>query len=326
MQTQPIPVILDVDTGYDDALALLLALGSPRLTIRGITCVAGNQRLPQVVQNTLTLLDAVGAPEIPVAAGMATPLLEELREPSPLHGLDGMGDLGLPAPRRAAVGFHAVELLHQLLAAASEPIHLIALAPLTNIALFLRMYPALQAKIAGIMVMGGTFLAAGNSSPTAEFNIRQDPEAAAIVLESGVPIQLYTLDVFRDVQLTRAEIDALMATGTPNEQTPARIAGRILDYVCHYFQRDYGLIGDAGAVAAVIDPAAVTLAPHRITVELSGRVGRGQTVLDRRTPAQQKLLTEWGTAAPQEIEVVTAVDATRSKELFLAALAQSKIT
>lgn len=320
MNEQPIPVILDVDTGYDDALAILLALGSPRLAIQGITCVAGNQRLPQVVLNTLTLLDAVGAPAIPVAAGMDAPLLEMLREPSPLHGHDGMGDLGLPAPRRQAVSVHAVELLRQLVDEAAEPVQLIALAPLTNIALFLRMYPQLHEKIAGIMVMGGTFLAAGNSSPTAEFNIRQDPEAAAIVLESGLPIQLYTLDVFRDVQLTRAEIDGLMASGTPDQPTPAQITGRILDYVCNYFQRDFGLIGDAGAATGVIDPAGLTLEPYRITVELSGRVGRGQTVLDRRTPAQQERLTEWGAPAPTAIDVVTAVDAERLKQLFLDAI------
>ena len=320
MSPKPIPVILDVDTGYDDALAILLALGSSRLAIQGITCVAGNQRLPQVVLNTLTLLDAVGAPPIPVAAGMDAPLLEELRDPSPLHGFDGMGDLGLPAPRRQAVAEHADELLHRLLRAATEPVQLIALAPLTNLALFLRMYPALRSNIRGIMVMGGTFLAAGNSSATAEFNIRQDPEAAAIVLESGLPVQLYTLDVFRDVQLTRGEIDTLIATGALHVQTPARIAGRILDYVCHYFQRDYGLIGDAGAVAGVIDPGGLTVAPHAITVELSGRIGRGQTVLDRRPPVQQARLTEWGTPAPHTIEVVTAVDADRLKRLFLTAL------
>ncbi|MCB0117186.1 MAG: nucleoside hydrolase, partial [Caldilineaceae bacterium] len=180
------PTILDVDTGYDDALALLLALRSPALDVRGVTCVAGNQRLPQVVVNTLKIMDVVGA-DVPVAAGMDRPLIEELREPALLHGHDGMADLGLPPSTRKVLDVHAVEFMRQTLAASTEPVTIIALAPLTNIATFLRMYPGLRDRIGEIVIMGGSAIAHGNTSPLAEFNIRQDPEAAAIVLSSGLP-------------------------------------------------------------------------------------------------------------------------------------------
>ncbi len=247
--TPPIPVLLDVDTGYDDALALLLALRSPALDVRGITCVAGNQRLPQVVTNTLKLLDALGDDTTPVAAGMAQPLLEPMRPPATLHGQDGMADLGLPSPTRTVAPLHAVELMRRTLEESTTPVTLICLAPLTNIAVFLRMYPHLRPKIGQIMVMGGALMAHGNTSPTAEFNIRQDPEAAAIVLESGLPVRLYPLDVFRAIAFRRDEAAALAAAQPP----AAHLAGRILSFVCDFFQRDYALVGDAGTVAAIID-------------------------------------------------------------------------
>ena len=136
-----LPVLLDVDTGGDDALALLLAMASPALDVRGITCVVGNHRLDRVVTNTLTLLDAIEAPPVPVAAGMDRAILEAQASPPPLHGQDGMGDLDLPAPRRTALDVHAGEFLRRSLADADEPLTLICLAPLTNIAMLLLMYP-----------------------------------------------------------------------------------------------------------------------------------------------------------------------------------------
>ena len=286
--TSPIPVILDVDTGYDDALALLLALRSPRLNVLGITCVAGNQRLSQVVTNTLKIVDVAGG-AVPVAAGMERPLIESMRPPHALHGADGMADLNLPAPRCEPVEIHAVEFLRRSLAAAPEPVTLIALAPLTNIAVFLRMYPALHAKIRQIAVMGGAFLDCGNTSPLAEFNARHDPEATAIVLESGLPVRLYPLDVFRQIRFSRAEIAEFMASREP----AAQVAGRIMHFSCHYFQSDYSLIGDAGTVATVIDVTGCRVARYPISVELNGTATRGMTVLDRRSPAQRERSRDW---------------------------------
>jgi pyrimidine-specific ribonucleoside hydrolase len=132
--------------------------------------------LDQVVVNTLKVLDIAGAADIPVAAGMRQPLLEAVQLPSVILGHDGMGDLGLATSTRQLAEAHAVELLRQLLSQAVAPVTLIALAPLTNIAVLLRMYPEVRSKIAGITIMGGTFIAPGNTSPLAEFNVRVDPE------------------------------------------------------------------------------------------------------------------------------------------------------
>lgn len=309
-------LILDVDTGYDDALALLLGLRSPGVRVLGITCVAGNHALDQVLNNTLRILDLAAAPPIPVALGMDRPLIEARREPSLLHGRDGMGDTGLSPSARQPVAEHAVEFLRRTVEAAEVPPTLVALAPLTNIAAFIRLYPALARRLAGITVMGGTYVSHGNTSPLAEFNLRQDPEAAAIALESGLPIRLYPLDPFRQLVLDAAEIAALAADERPIPQ----IAGRIMRYVAGYLGREACAIGDAGALAITLDPSHATIARFPVTVELTGTATRGMTVLDRRTPWQRAGLTEWWRAAPHEIEVVTALDVDYYKALFLRAL------
>ena len=312
-----LPVLLDVDTGGDDALALLLAISSPALDVRGISCVAGNCPLEQVVANTLTLLDAIDAPPVPVAAGMARPILDSGLTPPPLHGADGMGDLGLPAPRRTAVELHAVELLRRSLAEAAGPLTLICLAPLTNIAMLLRMYPRIKEKIARLYVMGGTFAAPGNATPAAEFNIRCDPEAAAIVLQSDLPVSLYPLDPFRQVWFTQAEGRALSQAGG----MAARIAGGIVLHYCRYFKADYSLIGDAGTVAALIEPEGATTERYPMRVELSGSATRGATVFDRRSESQN----EGGGRGWAEIDVITGVNARRYRRLMAAALDAEEI-
>jgi pyrimidine-specific ribonucleoside hydrolase len=323
MQAGRLPVILDVDTGKDDALALLLALRSPRLHVLGITCVAGNHRLEQVVINTLKTLDVAGAPEIPVVAGMRQPLIEPLRTPMALHGADGMSDLGLPESRRQLSPLHAVEWLRQTLARADEPVHLVALAPLTNLAVFVRIYPDMLPAIASLTIMGGTFAEAGNTSPHAEFNVRYDPEAAAIVLASGLPIRLYPWDVFRRVTFSNAECARMMEEGEP----AAKMAGRILRHSCDFFRMTSALIGDAGAVATVIDPDGATFARYPISVELSGHTSRGMTVIDRRSvEARQRLEGEWWTTSAAEVDVCVEVDAERYRRLFAHAMGATDVT
>ncbi len=316
MKTPPLPILLDVDTGADDALALLLAMRSPVLDVRAITCVAGNHELSNVVDNTLRLLDYVDAPDVPVAAGMQQPLLEAMRPPFPLHGADGMADLDLPSPRRSLVDEHAVELMRRTLQDAAEPLTVVALAPLTNIAVFLRMYPDLHARIARIVSMGGTFRVPGNTSPTAEFNIRQDPEAAAIVLESGLPVTLYPLDPFRQVRFNRAEIASFLSA----DDLAAQTAGRIMLQMCDYFPADSSLIGDAGTVAMVIDPAGATIERLPITVDLAGEANRGRTVFDLRSQKARSTHSHWWQTSQAEIDVVAGVDADRYRRLFAATL------
>lgn len=209
------PVLLDVDTGVDDAHALLLALRSPALKVVGITTVAGNIDVEQVTANTLKVLDIARAPDIPVARGMSQPLVEPTHYVPQIHGSDGLGNLNPPPSKRQTVSQHAVDFLIQTLLAAPEPITLIPLAPLTNIGAALRLEPRIGLKIAQIVLMGGSAFAGGNASPWAEANIYYDPEAAHIVFTSGLPIVMYGWDVFVQVGFSRQEAQDFLASANP---------------------------------------------------------------------------------------------------------------
>ena len=282
---RPIPVILDVDTGVDDACALLLAALHPGLDLRAVTCVAGNAALAQVVINTLTVLDCAGRPEVPVAAGCDRPLLEDPGDARHVHGEDGMGDLGWAASTRIPDKRHAVELLRDVLlaaAAAGERITLVTLAPMTNLALLLRTYPVVAQGIERIVFMGGA-AASGNATASAEFNIWHDPEAAAIVLDAaadlGIAATMYGLDVFYRPRVSRAEAAELIATDSDG---PAGLAGRLIDFQCDRFGSTDAMIGDAGAVCSVLAPEGLLTRAMPLRVELAGRFSRGRTIVDHR--------------------------------------------
>ena len=317
---EPMPVVLDVDTGVDDACALLLAARHPRLDLRAVTCVAGNTALDQVVRNTLTVLAAAGAGSVPVARGADRPLLEEHRSAHHVHGTDGMGDLGWPAPAGAAVvPERAVELLRDLLTtagASGRRITLVTLAPLTNVALLLRTYPETAAGIERLVFMGGS-AGGGNATAAAEFNVWHDPEAAAIVLaachELGVPATMYGLDVFYEPRITMAEAARL---GTAPAGSAARLAGELIAFQGRRVGSDLATIGDAGAVCAVIDPAGLTTRPMPVRVELSGSWTRGRTVVDTRADAIDRANDPHGPGLAL-VEVATAVDGERYRRLWL---------
>jgi pyrimidine-specific ribonucleoside hydrolase len=307
-------VVLDVDTGIDDALAILLAVRHPALDLRAITCAGGNAPVDQVVANTLKVLDAAGAGDVPVARGAARPLLEPARDARHVHGLDGMADLGLAESPRRPVEVHAVELLRATIESASRPVTLVPLAPLTNIALLLRTYPACAERIERIVLMGGAALR-GNATASAEFNVWHDPEAAAIVLGSGLAVTMYGLDVFYDVTVSRDEAAEL----TGSQDPAARLAGQLLLFSVGRFGGAAATIGDAGAVAAVIDPAGLRTVRHPVRVELAGRWTRGQTVVDRRDWLGDLDHDPHG-RSPAEVEVALGVDGERYRRLFLDAV------
>ena len=308
--TAPVPVILDVDTGVDDACALLLAAMHPAVDLRAVTCVGGNASVDDVVGNTLKVLDTAGRGDVPVARA-ASPLLEPVRQALHVHGDDGMADLGWPASSRRPDPRHAVELLRDLLGQAasggpSDLITLVPLAPLTNIALLLRTYPAASAGLREIVFMGGA-AHAGNATASAEFNVWHDPEAAAIVLEAAgelsIPVVMYGLDVFYDVVITRAQAFELMAVGGRG------LAGRLIDFQCGRFGTPHATIGDAGAVCAV-----TTRLPVR--VELAGAYSRGRTIVDRRDWSGDIAHDPHG-VSPTSVEVALSVDAGRYADLWL---------
>ncbi|WP_245934103.1 nucleoside hydrolase [Branchiibius hedensis] len=310
-----IPVILDVDTGVDDACALLLAGRHPALDLRAVSCVGGNAPVDDVVRNTLIALHAAGRDDVPVARGADRPLLEAPVDARHVHGDDGMGDLGWPPAARRADPRHAVELLRDTLLASPERITLIPLAPMTNIALLLRSYPQVAPKIERIVFMGGA-ADVGNATASAEFNVFHDPEAAAIVLaataELGIAVTMYGLDVFYAPVVSREQAAALTSSEA------ARLGGALITFQCDRFGSAAATIGDAGAVCAVIDPAGLTTRELPMRVELGGSWSRGRTIVDRRDWDGDMSHDPHGPAP--RIEVALEVDAARYANLWLETL------
>ncbi|MFI0540703.1 pyrimidine-specific ribonucleoside hydrolase [Streptomyces canus] len=317
MTGQPIPVIIDCDTGVDDALALLFAVRHPGIDLRAVTCVAGNTDVDGVVRNTLTVLEQAGAGDVPVARGAARPLIEPVRTAQHVHGLDGMGDLGLPAPARVAVDVDAVTLLRREILASPTPVTLVPTAPLTNIALLLRTHPEVVRNIERIVFMGGA-VATGNATPVAEFNVWHDPEAAAILLTAGVPITMYGLDVFKRVIVPAADVQRLRASAEPS----LRMAGELLAHRDPATSGDptpTGGLGDAGAVCAVVDPGGLTTELLPVEVSLAPGPTRGQTVVDRRARPGESEIHE-GEREVTLVDVGLDVDVERYVKLWLTAV------
>ena len=308
-------VILDVDTGIDDAFALLFAARHPKINLLGVTCVDGNTNVDQVIVNTLKVLDAAGAGEIPVARGAVRPLLGQSHYAEYVHGADGMGDLGLPNSTRAIDSRTAVELIRDLVEASPEPVTLVPLAPLTNIALFLRAFPETAKKVKRIVLMGGS-ASAGNATPAAEFNVWHDPEAAAIVFQSGVPILMYGLDVFMRPGITADEAKTLEASADPC----AQFAGALTTAFVARIGSPVTL-GDYGAVASVIAPELITTEFFDVVVDTSAGPARGQTIVDRRPPLEleiEPLRLESGA----HVEVTLDLDVEGIRNLWLTTIDQ----
>ncbi|WP_083454840.1 nucleoside hydrolase, partial [Nostocoides japonicum] len=260
-------------------------------------------------------------------AAAARPLLQEPGDARHVHGADGMGDLGWPPSGRRPDDRHAVELLRDLLLpAASGPFEarptLVPLAPMTNIALLLRTYPAVAQGIRRIVFMGGA-AQVGNATASAEFNVFHDPEAAAIVLDAcadlGVEVVMYGLDVFYRPRVTCVEADALIARGARSARRVCELAGRLIRFQCERFGTDSATIGDAGAVCAVVAPDGLVTEPLPVRVELAGTWSRGRTIVDRRDWAGDLSHDPHG-AAPAVISVALGVDAQRYADVWLSTL------
>lgn len=325
MTAAPIPVVLDVDTGVDDACALLFAALHPDLELQAVTCVAGNTGLDRVVPNTLTVLAAAGATDVPVGRGATRPLLGDHRHAEHVHGTDGMGDLGWPLPAGAAVPDHAVELLRATLTAAARSgrrVTLVTLAPLTNVALLLHTYPEVAAGIERLVFMGGS-AAGGNATAAAEFNVWHDPEAAAMVLaaghELGVAMTMYGLDVFYRPRITMAQAAELRSAP---EGSAARLAGELIAFQGRRLGDDRATIGDAGAVCAVVDPEGLTTSARPVRVELTGSWTRGRTVVDLRGDALDRD-NDPQAAAKGVVDVATDVDADRYQRLWVSTVSSA---
>jgi pyrimidine-specific ribonucleoside hydrolase len=279
------PILLDVDTGADDALAILYAVRHPGLRVLGISCVAGNAGIDQVVRNTLKVLDSAGAPrDIPIARGAARPLVERAGPEDPFHGEDGLGGVVLPDSTRDTSPLTAVEMLRQQIADSPEPVTVVGLAPQTNLALLLTLHPDVLGNVERVVFMGGS-ASIGNVTAVAEFNVWQDPEAATCVIESAAASTMYGLDVFTRLAVDQATADRFSASAEPGMRAAGELLYRRGARSDRPGQTYVGLIGDAGTLVYLTDPDLFTTETFPVRVNLTG-IGRGQTIVDRRPVAQ----------------------------------------
>ena len=279
-----LPVIIDCVPGHDDALALLLAAGDSRLRLLGVTTVAGNQTLEKTTRNALRILAVAGVADVPVAAGCGRPLVGDLTVAEDIHGSSGLDGPDLDVPVAEVADVHGVELMRRLITGSTEPVTLIATGPLTNVALLLRGHPEVIPHVRRIVFMGGS-TDRGNTTPYGEFNIVTDPEAADIVLRSGLPTTMIGLNVTHQALATTEIIAEFHGLGT----RLGTVCADLMTFFASTYQRVFGFehppVHDPIAVAAVIDPSIVRTVAAPVAVELAGTHTRGATVVDlhRRT-------------------------------------------
>lgn len=273
--------VIDCDPGQDDAVALLLALaGSEEIDLAGVTVVAGNVPLALTVRNALQICELAGRSDVRVFAGADRPLSRLLDTAEAVHGKTGMDGADLPEPVMTLQDGHAADFIVESAMAGPEPLTLVALGPLTNIALALQRRPEIAGRIGRLCLMGGA-AAGGNTTPVAEFNMHVDPEAAAQVFASGIPIAMFGLDVTHRVLVTDAHIERLRGIGSG----AATAVARMLAFYTRFDRRRYGWKGgplhDPCVIAWLLRPSLFVLHPANVVVETEGRFTTGQTVVDR---------------------------------------------
>ena len=269
-----IPVIIDTDPGLDDAMALLMALASNQLDIRGITTIAGNGLVEQHSNNALSILEYVGA-TIPVYSGANQPILQPRSGAAKIHGESTLGGVNLPKTKNLKVAkLTAVEFMVKELLGSEKKIRLIALGPLTNLAILLASAPEVKGHIEEIIIMGGAAVG-GNRTPVAEFNIWQDPEAAHIVFASGVPIIMCGLDVTRKATLRKEDLDRIDSVGGKAGWLYSELLKELA-----IRQKDGVVVHDAVAMARALKPDLFSGSTHYVAIDLTGKHTRGCTVTD----------------------------------------------
>jgi purine nucleosidase len=287
-------LLIDCDTGIDDALALLYAFGSPDAEVAGLSCVAGNVMLDDIVRNTLAVAELSGRPDVGVARGRDRPLVRDLRIAADTHGPAGLGYAELPAPAGEPALEEAADAIVRQARERPGELTLVTLGPLTNVAVALDREPGLPRLLAGLVMMVGAYRSPGNTAPTLEWNAIVDPEALAAVIAGweaaggDVPRpRALGLDVTERAKMTPDHIARLAAR--VGDDDPRGIVPFVTDALRFYFEFHsrydgfYGaFIHDALAVAAALDPSLARTEPLRVEIELEGRWTSGETVTDWR--------------------------------------------
>lgn len=280
------PILIDTDPGIDDALALCLALASPEVSVEALTTVAGNAPVDRATRNVARILSVVRPARPPIVArGAEKPLARSLVSAASVHGQDGLGDLprwrGAPEPSLALAPIDGADLILEMARRHRGELLLVALGPLTNLALALERDPGSLRAVRRVVVMGGAIAVPGNVTAVAEFNFYVDPHAAARVMEAGLPLTLVPLDATSRAVWSSAAIESLAETSDPVVGFVRALARRGLELLL-----GVGEVGitlhDPLAVAAAIDPTLVHLTPLAVAVETDGALTPGMSVADRR--------------------------------------------
>jgi purine nucleosidase len=315
--------LIDTDTASDDAVALIMALRAPDVRVAAITTVAGNVDVQQATRNALYTVELCGA-DVPVFSGAEKPLLRAYTDATWFHGRDGLGDHNYPPPRSSPGQKHAVDAIIDTIAT-NPGLVLVTLGPLTNVAMALSRKPALAAKVSRCVVMGGAPCCEGNVTPAAEYNIWVDPEAARIVMLSGLPIELIGWQLCRGRaildhgDITHVEgFNTKLAHFAIECNSHARVALKIQtgeDGIC---------LPDPVAMCTALDPTIGTeWSEHYVDVETQSGLTRGMTVVDRLNVAgDERNRAVWSQAsgAGRKAKVCWTIDTKRWKEALFSAL------
>ncbi|WP_040156067.1 uridine-preferring nucleoside hydrolase UriH [Mobilicoccus massiliensis] len=307
----PRKIVLDCDPGLDDAVAMLLAHGSPEIDLLAVTTIGGNQTLEKVTRNALSIATLAGI-TAPVAAGCARPLVQPVQVAGHVHGDSGLGGVTPPEPTLRLDPRHAVDVIVEtVMAHPPGEVTLVPVGPLTNIALAVRREPRIVERVAEVVLMGGA-CHMGNQSAVAEFNIACDPEAADVVFSAGWPLTMVGLDLTYQARATDEVFARIGEIGGPVGEFVLGMLGFYRDA----YRRNRGLdsppLHDPCAVAYVIDRAVMSTRRVPVAIELTGTLTRGMTVADFRFPPPEDCPTQVG----------VTLDAERLWDLVLDALAR----
>ncbi len=279
MSENKTPIIIDCDPGHDDAIALIIALASEKLDVLAVTCVAGNQTLDKTSNNARKILTFLEK-RIPVAMGADKPLIRALKTAGEVHGTTGLDGPDLKDADFEVESESAWELQKRIILESTKRVTIVAVGPLTNIAILLKAFPQIHKKIEQIVIMGGG-LNNGNTTATAEFNILVDPEAAHIVFNSGIPMVMCGLDITEKSYVTADEVENYRKNG----KKVGILVSELMSFYSKYnlaLGLPGGHIHDACAVAYLIQPEMFKTEDMYVTVETEGRYTTGMTIADRR--------------------------------------------
>lgn len=308
----PEKIILDTDPGVDDAMALYFALRSPELEVVGLTTVFGNGPTELTTLNALRLLDIAGRTDIPVARGAANPLQGLYANTAAVvHGDDGQGNVFLPAPTTQPIAHSAAEFIVERVLAEPGTITLLAIGPLTNLALALQREPRIAGLVRRVVLMGGNAFVPGNLSPAAEANIFNDVDAADRVFAAAWPVTMIGLDVTHHATMSSAQLEHYGRAGNPLAAHLARITPFYRDFTRTFNGLEGIYVHDSTAVAFLVCPEAFTTQKHRIRVDTQG-FARGKT-----WPARVGLYGSEAWAGRIEVDVAVEVDGPRTVSLEL---------